>query len=87
MRSSRRSAADTHPDVAQRGRERAARAIPTAARSSRPGHTSSDPGHLAKRDITQLTVLVKTRLRQMQDRPGQLSGFLAKTHLDLTPLL
>jgi hypothetical protein len=33
-----------------------------------------------------LTVLVKTRLRQMQYRPGLLSGFLAKTHLDLTPL-
>jgi len=42
--------------------------------------------NLAKRDITQLTVLVKTRLRQMQYLPGLLSGFLAKTHLDLAPL-
>jgi hypothetical protein len=31
-------------------------------------------------------VLVKTRLRRMQHRPGLLEGFLAKTHLDLTPL-
>jgi hypothetical protein len=42
--------------------------------------------NLTKHDISQLTVLVKTRLRRMQDRPGLLEGFLAKTHLDLAPL-
>jgi hypothetical protein len=30
-------------------------------------------------------VLIKTRLRRMQYRPGLLDGFLAKTGLDLTP--
>ena len=49
-------------------------------------HLKRSLANLAKRDITQLTVLVKTRLRQMQYRPGLLSGFLAKTHLDLAPL-
>jgi hypothetical protein len=33
----------------------------------------------------QLTALVKTRLKQMQYRPGLIEGFLAKTGLDLTP--
>jgi hypothetical protein len=41
--------------------------------------------NLAKRDISQLTALVRTRLKRMQYRPGLLSGFLASTHLDLTP--
>jgi transposase len=40
---------------------------------------------LAKRDIGQLTALVKTRLRRMQYRPGLIQGFLAVTRLDLTP--
>jgi len=40
---------------------------------------------LAKRNLAQLTALVKTRLRRMQYRPGLLDGFLASTHLDLTP--
>jgi putative transposase len=39
--------------------------------------------NLTKHDISQLTALVKTRLRQMQDRPGLLEGFLAKPGLDL----
>jgi hypothetical protein len=43
------------------------------------------PANLAKRDISQLTALVKTRLRRMQYRPGLLDGFLAGTRLDLTP--
>jgi len=30
-------------------------------------------------------VLIKTRLRRMQYRPGLLEGFLAKPGLDLTP--
>jgi DDE superfamily endonuclease len=40
---------------------------------------------LAKRDISQLTALVRTRLKRMQYRPGLLNGFLASIHLDLTP--
>jgi hypothetical protein len=39
--------------------------------------------NLAEQNIDQLTVLVKTRLRRMQYRPGLLDGFLAKTGLDL----
>jgi len=42
--------------------------------------------NLVKHDIGPLTALVKTRLRQMQYRPGLLDGFLAKTRLDLTLL-
>jgi putative transposase len=41
---------------------------------------------LAKRDIAQLTALVKTRLRRMQYQPGLIEDFLAGTRLDLTPL-
>jgi putative transposase len=43
--------------------------------------------NLVKQDISQLTALVKTRLRRMQYRPGLPGGFLAGTRLDLTPLL
>jgi transposase len=42
--------------------------------------------NLAKRDIIQLTELVKTRLRRMQYRPGMIAGLLAGTRLDLTSL-
>ena len=42
--------------------------------------------NLTKHNISQLTALVRTRLRRMQYRPGLLEGFLTKTHLDLTPL-
>ena len=42
--------------------------------------------NLAKRNLAQLTALVKTRLRRMQYRPGLLEAFLARTRLDLTPL-
>jgi len=41
--------------------------------------------NLGKRDIGQLTSLVRTRLRRMQYRPGLLSSFLARTGLDFTP--
>jgi putative transposase len=41
--------------------------------------------NLVKRDIGQLTALVKTRLRRMQYRGGLLEGLLAGTRLDLTP--
>ena len=49
-------------------------------------HLKRSLANLVKHDIGQLTALVKTRLRQMQYRPGLLGGFLAKTRLDLTPL-
>jgi transposase len=42
--------------------------------------------NLTKHNISQLTALVKTRLRRMQYRPGLLEGFLAKTGLDLALL-
>jgi transposase len=48
-------------------------------------HLKRSLANLAKRDISQLTALVKTRLRRMQYRPGLLEGFLAGTRLDLTP--
>jgi transposase len=41
--------------------------------------------NLAKRDIGQLTALVKTRLRRMRYRPGLIEGFLAGTRRDFTP--
>jgi putative transposase len=41
--------------------------------------------NLAKRDISQLTALVKTRLKRMQYRPGLLEGCLADTRLDFSP--
>jgi transposase len=43
--------------------------------------------NLVKRSLGELTALVKTRLRRMQYRPGLLKSFLARTRLDLTPLL
>jgi hypothetical protein len=47
-------------------------------------HLKRSLANLAKRNITELTALVKTRLKRMQYRPG-LPGFLASTHLDLAP--
>jgi hypothetical protein len=38
---------------------------------------------LAKRNLAQLTGLVRTRLRRMQYWPGLLDRFLAGTRLDL----
>ena len=49
-------------------------------------HLKRSLANLAKRNLAQLTVLVKTRLRRMQHRPGLLDGFLASTGLDLTPI-
>ncbi len=49
-------------------------------------HLKRSLANLAKRDISQLTALVKTRLRRMQYRPGLLDGFLACTGLDFRPL-
>jgi len=48
-------------------------------------HLKRSLANLAKRNLAQLTALVKTRLRRMQYRPGLLDGFLASTRLDLTP--
>jgi putative transposase len=48
-------------------------------------HLKRSLANLAKRDIAQLTALVKTRLRRMQYRPALLEGFLASTRLDLAP--
>jgi hypothetical protein len=48
-------------------------------------HLKRSLANLAKRNLAQLTVLVKARLRQMQYRPALLEGFLAGTGLDLTP--
>ena len=48
-------------------------------------HMKRSLANLAKRNLSQLTALVKTRLRRMQYRPALLEGFLASTGLDLTP--
>ena len=48
-------------------------------------HLKRSLANLTKRNISQLTALVKTRLKRMQYRPGLLGGFLASTGLDLTP--
>ncbi len=48
-------------------------------------HLKRSLASMAKRNIIELTALVKTRLRRMQYRPGLLDGFLAGTGLDLTP--
>ncbi len=50
-------------------------------------HLKRSLANLARRNISQLTALAKTRLKRMQYRPGLLDGFLAGTGLDLTPLL
>jgi len=48
-------------------------------------HLKRSLANLAKRNLAQLTALVRTRLKLMQYRPALLGGFLASTHLDLTP--
>ena len=48
-------------------------------------HLKRSLAGLAKRNITELTALVKSPLKRMQHRPGLLDGFLASTGLDLTP--
>jgi transposase len=49
-------------------------------------HLKRSLANLTKHNITELTVLVKTRLRRMQYRPSLLEGFLASTGLDLSPV-
>jgi putative transposase len=48
-------------------------------------HLKRSLANLAKRNLAQLTALVKTRLKRMQYRPALLEGFLATTGLDFTP--
>jgi len=48
-------------------------------------HLKRSLANLAKRNLAQLTALIKTRLRHIQYQPGLLDGFLASTGLDLTP--
>jgi DDE superfamily endonuclease len=48
-------------------------------------HLKRSLANLAKRNLPQLTALVRTRLKRMQYRPTLLEGFLASTGLDLTP--
>ena len=50
-------------------------------------HLKRSLANLTKHDITELTALVKTRLRRMQHRPGLLEGFLASPGLDLEPFV
>ena len=42
-------------------------------------HLKRSLANLAKRNLAQLTTLIKTRLKRMQYRPGLLDGFLAST--------
>ena len=45
-------------------------------------HLKRSLANLTKHTITELTALVKTRLKRMQYRPGLLVGFLTSTGLD-----
>jgi transposase len=48
-------------------------------------HLKRSLANLAKRNLAQLTALIKTRLRHIQYRPSLPGGFLASTGPDLTP--
>jgi putative transposase len=48
-------------------------------------HLKRSLANLAKRNIAQLTALVKTRLKRMQYQPGLPGAFIASTRLDFTP--
>ena len=48
-------------------------------------HLKRSLANLAKRNLAQLTVLIKTRLKRMQYRPALIEGFLASTRLDFSP--
>jgi putative transposase len=50
-------------------------------------HLKRSLANLTKHTITELTALVKTRLRRMQYRRGLLVGFLASTGLEYGPFL
>ncbi|WP_399196779.1 transposase, partial [Streptomyces sp. WAC 01325] len=48
-------------------------------------HLKRSLANLTKHNLDQLTALVKTRLKQMQYRPGLIEGLMAKTGLDIQP--
>ncbi|WP_399197097.1 transposase, partial [Streptomyces sp. WAC 01325] len=48
-------------------------------------HLKRSLANLTKHNLDQLTALVKTRLKQMQYRPGLIEGLTAKTGLDIQP--
>ena len=48
-------------------------------------HLKRSLANLAKRNLAQLTALIRTRLKRMQYHPGLLDGFLVSTGLDPTP--
>ncbi|MFG3215899.1 hypothetical protein ACGF7X_40150 [Streptomyces tendae] len=48
-------------------------------------HLKRSLANLTKHSLDQLTALVKTRLKQMQYRPGFVDGLTAKTGLDFQP--
>jgi putative transposase len=48
-------------------------------------HPRRSLASLTKRNNSELTTLVKTRLRRMQYRPGLIDGFLAGTRLNFKP--
>jgi len=50
-----------------------------------PTTASRSLANLAKRNLAQLTALIKTRLTRMPYRPGLLGGFLASTGPGRTP--
>jgi hypothetical protein len=63
------------------------RFAPPAGRNGRSlGALEEVPGQPGKRTLSELTGLVKTRLRGMQYRPDLLAAFLARTRLDLALL-
>lgn len=82
--SARHERADRSPGLADR--------LPTAAVCARTdpvelvwSHLKRSQANLAKGNISQLTSMVKTRLKRMQRRLALLGGFLASTRLDLMP--
>jgi hypothetical protein len=50
-------------------------------------HLKRSLANLTKHSITELTALVKTRLKRMQYRPALLAGFLTSTGLEFGPFL
>ncbi|MER5201493.1 transposase [Streptomyces sp. NPDC002884] len=48
-------------------------------------HLKRSLANLTKHSLDQLTALVKTRLKQMQYRPGLIDGLITKTGLDFQP--
>ena len=51
------------------------------------GIVHQEPRRATKHDLTELTALVKTRLKRMQYRPGLLVGFLVSSGLQYGPFL